>query len=421
MKQGPWETPPELPPLDAPEPEDAYDAELDSDSKALDSRERTFPCEQCGAKLTFKPGTHVLACDHCGHENPIPQSEGEVVELDFHAAVSSQIKAEDYETSRVVKCQSCAAEFTLDPHIQADSCPFCDSPQVVDGGSNKHIKPRSLLPFIVDDKQSRELFQKWLKGLWFAPNRVKAFARLEGGFNGMYVPYWTYDAATTTFYRGQRGTRYTVTVGSGKNRRTVTKIRWRNVSGTVWRDFDDVLVLASASLPHKQTEKLEPWDLDQLAPYDDAYLSGFRAESYQVDLEEGYDRAKSKMEKIIRGDIRRDIGGDAQRITSMKTQHRNVTYKHVLLPIWLNAYRDGEKVYRFVINGRTGEVQGERPWSWIKIGLAVLGVVAIAAAGWYGYTYFAESGASPTRVGSAPTELVVPLNDEEHVTALTRS
>ncbi|MGF1624093.1 MAG: hypothetical protein ACFCVH_04360 [Alphaproteobacteria bacterium] len=388
MRADPWETPPGPPPLDAAEPEDDFDPALDGAAETEAARERSFPCGQCGAKLSFAPGTTALTCQYCGHVNPIPQSETDIREIDFRAALDSLVHDEDYVTQRIAKCGSCAAEFTLDANVHSDTCPFCGSPQVVDGGSSKQIKPRALLPFVVEARQSRELFQKWLRGLWFAPNRVKNFARLEGGFTGMYVPYWTYDSATTTFYRGQRGTRYTVTVGSGKNRRTVTRIRWRNVSGTVWRDFDDVLVLASTSLPHKQTERLEPWDLDQLVGYDDAYLAGFRAESYHVDLASGFDRAKDKMETVIRGDIRRDIGGDAQRITSMKTQHSRVTFKHVLLPIWLNAYRDGKRVFRFVINGRTGEVQGERPWSWIKIGLAVLGVVAVIAVGWAAIEYF---------------------------------
>ncbi|MEZ5667407.1 MAG: primosomal protein N' (replication factor Y) - superfamily II helicase [Alphaproteobacteria bacterium] len=390
MTSNPWTALEAPPPLDAPEPEDPFDPELDAQAAADAARERTFPCAQCGAKLTFQPGTHALVCGHCGHENPIPQSGEEIREIDFNATVASRLRDEDYESTRVVKCQSCAAEYSVDPTVQAESCPFCGSPQVVDGGSNRHLKPRSLLPFVIDSKTAPELFRKWLGGLWFAPNRVKQFARLEGEFTGMYVPYWTYDAATRTYYRGQRGTRYTTTVGVGKDRRTVTKIRWRNVSGVVWRDFDDVLVLASKSLPRSQTERLEPWDLDALVAYDDAYLSGFRAEAYHVDLEEGFGEAKYKMEQVIRGDIRRDIGGDAQRITSMSTEHSKVTFKHVLLPIWINAYRDAKKVYRFVINGRTGEVQGERPISWIKVGLLVLGIAAAVAVGWYLYTQFGQ-------------------------------
>ncbi len=376
------------PPLDEAAPVDEVDAATDAEEAAFDRRERQFPCEQCGSNLAFKPGTSHLVCQYCGHDNQIPQSEADIKELDFEQALRDGAAQMEMETTRVVRCEGCGAEFTLDPNIQAESCPFCDSPQVVDGGSNQHIKPQSLLPFGLDQKAARGAFAKWLGGLWFAPNKVKKYARVDGELNGMYVPYWTYDAATTTHYRGQRGTRYTVTVGSGQNRRTVTKIRWRNVSGTVWRDFDDVLVLASNTLPRKQTERLEPWDLENLAGYDDAYLAGFRAESYQIDLKGGFDLAKKIMERQIRRDIRRDIGGDAQRILSMTTQHRKVTYKHVLLPIWVSAYRQGEKVWRFVVNARTGEVQGERPYSWVKIGFAVLAVVVVAAAAWYGFEYF---------------------------------
>jgi hypothetical protein len=149
----------------------------------------------------------------------------------------------------------------------------------------------------------------------------------------------------------------------------------------VWRNFDDVLVLASRSLPAHHTEALEPWDLKNLEPYKDEYLSGFRAESYRVGLEPGFDRAKEIMAGVIDGDVRRDIGGDEQRVHSIRTQYNDVTFKHILLPIWISAYRWKEKVYRFVVNGRTGEVQGERPWSVVKILLAVLAALALIGGG----------------------------------------
>lgn len=125
--------------------------------------------------------------------------------------------------------------------------------------------------------------------------------------------------------------------------------------------------------------KLEPWDLDKLLPYQDEYLSGFRCESYQVGLEEGFNRAKELMDDEIRDGVRSDIGGDEQRISSVSTQHNDVTFKHILLPVWLSAYKYRNKVYRFMVNARTGEVQGERPWSWLKISMTVIAVLALAA------------------------------------------
>ena len=137
------------------------------------------------------------------------------------------------------------------------------------------------------------------------------------------------------------------------------------------------LVLASTSLPKRFTDALEPWDLSALQPYAPEFLAGFRAEGYSVELEQGFVEARHRMDQIIARDIRFDIGGDRQRIHSVDTKLGAVTFKHILLPIWISAYRYKEATYRFLVNARTGEVQGERPWSWVKITLLVLGVAAI--------------------------------------------
>ena len=97
-------------------------------------------------------------------------------------------------------------------------------------------------------------------------------------------------------------------------------------------------------------------------------------------LKEGFDDAKSKMDPKIREAINRQIGGNHQKITSLSTSFSNITFKHTLLPIWISAYRFKDKVYRFIVNAQTGKVQGERPWCWWKIALAVLGALAVIGA-----------------------------------------
>jgi hypothetical protein len=159
----------------------------------------------------------------------------------------------------------------------------------------------------------------------------------------------------------------------------VRRTRWHSVSGVVGNRFDDVLVLATRSLPYGLAEQLEPWNLKALVPYDDAYLQGFRVESYQVDLEAGFGIATNRMRPEIAQTVRRDIGGDHQRIGGMEVDYREITYKHILLPIWVSSYRHRDKVYRILVNAVTGEVQGERPYSVGKIVLAVLAGLAAAA------------------------------------------
>jgi hypothetical protein len=155
----------------------------------------------------------------------------------------------------------------------------------------------------------------------------------------------------------------------------VAEVHWSPASGRVARDFQDVLVLGSTSLPTRFTDGIAPWDLAALSVYEPRYLAGFRAEGYTVPVDEGYTAARAIMNRVIEADVRRDIGGDQQRITSLTTDVGRLAFKHVLLPIWMAAYRYRGQSYRFVVNGRTGTVHGERPYSWIKIALTVIALV----------------------------------------------
>ncbi len=355
---------------------------------ALTETEHRFPCAQCGASLRFAPGQARLSCEYCGHEQDIPQIDDEtrvtaLQSLDYHEAVANTLPQDEFEETRVVSCDTCGAQVEFDRDVHSSECPFCASPVVTDTGANRHIKPHAILPFKLSEQEAQARAGAWLKSLWFAPSELAKYARSSGRLNGLYLPYWAFDVATRTRYSGQRGTHYYVTSGRGKNRRRQRRTRWRSVSGSVGRQFLDLLVMAAQSLPRANIRKLEPWTMADLQPYSADYLSGFRAEAYTVDLPDGFEIAKQRMEEQIRADIRRDIGGDDQRISSMSTDYSDERFKHLLLPIWMAAYRYRGKTYRFIINGQTGRVQGERPWSVAKIAAAVAGgLVFLALAFW---------------------------------------
>jgi len=354
-----------------------------------DTIQKETICKGCSGKLRFAPGTNHLKCPYCGMENEIEVSTEVFEELDFEKFVK---EFEDQSASvevATIKCQGCGAQTTFNPNVVSDSCPCCGAPLVVKDATTSHvIRPKAILPFAIDQDKAFTEFGNWIKKLWFAPNKLKRYARQEGKLAGLYIPYWTYDSDTATDYTGERGDDYQTTetystFENGKpvsKTRTVTHTRWSSASGHIDKIFDDVLVVASKSLPKEYVEKLEPWDLQNLVSFNASYLSGFRAESYQVDLREGLDDAKNKMNNAINEAVCRDIGGDHQRVHSMNTTWKNITFKHLLMPIWISAYSFNNKTYRFLINGRTGEVQGERPYSWIKITFAVLAAAAVILA-----------------------------------------
>lgn len=349
-----------------------------------------FPCPNCGADYRFDPATGRLVCDFCGTTEKVEGlAEAHVPairELDFRAALEARLPEAETEETRVSKCPNCGAEVEFDADVHASECPFCATPVVTDTGTHRHIKPKGVLPFALDEPAARAAMNAWLGALWFAPNGLKDYARKGRKMQGIYVPYWTFDADTKSSYTGARGRVYHETrrvMRDGRpETRQVQKIRWTPTSGRVARFFDDVLVLASHSLPKRYTDALEPWDLSALEPYRADFLAGFRAEAYQVELRAGFDEARQKMDRIIERDVKFDIGGDAQQVHAIDTSVSDVTFKHVLLPVWLAAYRFRGKTYRFVVNGRTGRVQGERPWSVWKIAIAVtLALIAAAIIG----------------------------------------
>lgn len=352
--------------------------------------EHRWPCGQCGADLRFAPGQTELTCPYCGHVQSIAEAAPEVrrgalVEHPLKKGLADDLPATATEEVRSVSCPSCGAVVEFQGADHAARCPFCDTPVVVDTGSHRRLKPQALVPFQLTENQARDALVKWLGRLWFAPNGLQQYTRAGRAMAGIYVPYWTFDAGTESDYRGAKGVHYyetrTVTVNvNGRNetrQEQVQKTRWYPASGTVSRDFDDVLAIASTSLPRNLGDGLEPWDLSQLKPYSPDYLAGFQAEGYTVALADGNAIAKEKMAAVITQDVRRDIGGDEQRIDHINTRYWDETFKHILLPVWMAAYKYNGKSYRFLVNGQTGEVQGERPWSAWKIAFAVLAVAIV--------------------------------------------
>ena len=345
---------------------------------------RTFPCTGCGAKLTYRPGTRELRCEFCGTANHIAENDARIEELDFDAYVKQLETAHESFEAQSVRCTKCGAEQQLAGNLFAGKCAFCGTGIVGEGYARRYIKPRALVPFQVDRAAAQEHFRKWVRGLWLAPGELKRRAQSESGMTGTYLPYWTYDCNTASEYEGERGEDYYTTEGyTTRNSagETVTQTRqvkhtnWFPVTGHVECFHDDVLVMASDSLPPVLRGAASGWNLGALVPYQPEFVSGYLAEAYRIGLREGYPVAKESIDARVYDLVRRDIGGDQQRVGGIRTRYTDVRFKHVLLPVWISAYRFGDKTFRFLVNGQTGEVAGESPVSWQKTTMLVIGVI----------------------------------------------
>lgn len=353
-----------------------------TDQTAATQPQRRYPCESCGARVEYAPGTNVLRCPYCGHEQRVTAPTRPVQEHHIEELATLPRKPVGQIAPYNYVCRGCGAQ--TQSATLSDSCQFCGAPLVADASSTGQIVPEAVLPFALDEQKARQALRQWTSSRWFAPSALKKVTTAEST-KGTYVPHWTYDSQTITQYRGQRGVHYYTTESytdsnGNTHTRQVQHTRWYPAAGEVRRFFNDVLVVATTRLPPDKLDKLEPWPLPSSVAFQPDYLAGYHTLRYEVEPEQGLNIAKRKMDPVIRGDVRGSIGGDEQRIEWMNTNYYNIMYKLMLLPVWKAFYVYSGKDYHVMINACTGEVLGERPYSTPKIVAACLGAAAIIAA-----------------------------------------
>lgn len=355
---------------EAPRPE----APAGGEAEAVATARAKFSCPACGGEAQWNPSKHALICPYCGTESPAQLETRTdatvIVEHDLAAALRAiPDSARGWQTATVsVQCQSCRAISVFDPAKISKSCEFCGSTALVPYDQVKDaFRPESLLPLKISEVRARELIRSWYGRQWLAPNGFAGRA-LTDTVKGLYVPYWTFDAKVHARWTAESGTYYQVRV----NNRTERRVRWSPAAGQLSHVFDDDLVGASLGVHGALLRAVEPFPTGELVPYDAGYLSGWMVERYQIDLVAAASRSRQQMDAALREMCARQIPGDTYRNLVVSPEYSAQTFKHILAPIWMLSYVYRSRSFQVVVNGVTGTIAGERPWSWIKIGLLVL-------------------------------------------------
>lgn len=343
-------------------------------------KETDKKCPNCGATVVFDPATGGMHCEYCGYTCELPKAdaENEICEMDFEAAMHTE-SFNWGEQKKEVQCKQCGAVTVYDALETAAVCPFCGSTSVMPAANENTIAPGAVCPFAISKEQAGERFTKWLKGKLFAPRKAKRSARPES-FQGVYLPYWTYDAQTTSNFTARAGYDKRVKDKDGNTR---VETDWRHVSGIYQEFFDDVTVMASKRQGDSGVKACEPFDFSKLVPYSPQVLAGFVAERYSIGLKEGWESAQQTIQSRLRSDIssyvRRHWNADRSDSVRFSTLYSNITYKYLLVPTWISSFKYKDKVYQFAVNGQTGKVGGKAPVSVWRVLIAIaLGILLIA-------------------------------------------
>ncbi|GEE00021.1 hypothetical protein nbrc107696_04670 [Gordonia spumicola] len=347
---------------------------------------RTYPCGNCGAPLAYAPDQQRLACASCGTTYPIElDPNARIVKHDLQTAMNQLAGnralglASIGGNEHVVTCQACGGKTIFNGSLTATRCPYCATPIQRDDiqDAPERLALDAVLPLQVAQPQAQAAIEKWINSRWFAPSEFKKYRTL-GSFTSVYMSYYSYDVEATTGYSGQRGDDYTVVVGSGDDQHTETRTAWRPVSGRVHDSIRDLPEMANTGMDDDRVRELEPWPVQAAVPYTPEFVAGHLSRTYDRDPGDVFDKnARPRVDSQIDGTIRRDIGGDHQQIHHKQTVFDQLAFMYLLLPMWLLTVNFEGRPFQVFVNGLTGEVQGDRPWSKVKIAAAVVAALIL--------------------------------------------
>ena len=343
--------------------------------------ENIYYCSNCGGVMEFDVKTQSLKCPNCDTQVNIVNDKKKIIEHEFNKRVAKTIAVEEKQTS-TMECKGCGAKVEVSPDCTATECPYCGAKYVLAEKQEAAIVPDGIVPFKVDKHKVQETFNKWINRRWLAPGKLKHLYE-SGKIQGVYIPYWTFDADVVCDYSAEGGKHRKVEVKKDDGTtETRTETDWYNTHGRVKEFFDDVQVRGSKNLKDSLLKGSEPYDTKkQLVSYSPEYLSGYGAECYTVSLDDAHREANNIMETELRELARKDVRKryDEVRNVRIAPDYRDETYKHILIPVYSTAFTYANKNYTVLVNGQTGKIKGSYPKSPVKIGIIVAIIAAIVA------------------------------------------
>lgn len=349
---------------------------FDGNSVVKTLKETDKKCPNCDGVMNFDPATGGMLCEFCGYTEEVEAKETvkKAEEQDFDLALNVENCNWGVEKKTIV-CKFCGGEAIYDALQTSGECPFCGSNQVMEAATKDTLAPNGVIPFVIDKKSCSARFTNWIKGKLFCPNEAKKNARPEA-FQGVYLPYWTFDTQTQTEYTAEYGIDRTVRDREG-NTKTVTD--WYRTAGVHNQFINDQIVIGTDRHKEYLIKKIEPFDTNNAIEYKPEYVSGFVSERYSIGLKSAWEKAKefikTKLRSAIGSKIKNEKSADSVRNLVMDTAFMGVTYKYLMLPVWISSFKYNGKVYQFYVNGQTGKVGGNAPISPYKVAIAVFAVI----------------------------------------------
>lgn len=352
---------------------------------------KEYKCPACGGTMEFDSKTQKMKCPFCYTELDVDDFEDEQDKQEaeqnpkqeshdatqWEAAGDGKWQEGETDGISVYSCKSCGGEIIADESTGATSCPFCGNQVVMKGKFAGDLKPDYIIPFKVDKKGAKAAYNKHLTGKSFLPKIFKQENHIDE-IKGVYVPFWVFDADAegNIFYRAEK----VRTWRSGDVEYTERKDFQIERTGSI--GFDHIPTDGSKKMDDVLMEAIEPFDFKGAVPFKKAYLAGYLADRYDVDMKERMNRAMQRIKKSVETSFRNSVQGYSMvNVTHSNVNVKNARYLYVLYPVWILNTTWHDKKYVFAMNGQTGKMVGDLPldkkafWKYVGTRGLILGVI----------------------------------------------
>ena len=349
------------------------------------------PCPDCGATIE----RYDRYCPHCGRQARRDQELSGAAGLPEADVIEAQPTAPRTvpQDQHFLKCQQCSAEIATDADHRSYTCPFCDSTYVVDFSPQVTGRqdPEFIIGFVVTREQALERFRHWIRAKgWFRPGDLR-MAKISGKIAGVYLPFWSFSMLANSNWSATIGEywyrteTYTERDSNGKmvtRTRRVQETEWWPLAGRHHQYYSGYLVSGSRGLPQAQAERVMPFNLPALKRYQPYFLAGWQAEEYSVTRDEALQLSQAEFYRAEQQNVAWFLPGDTHRGLNVQTWFQDVNSDLCLLPFYILSYRYQERLYRFLVNGQTGAVAGDKPVSPGRIIAFIVGVIGLLLLGY---------------------------------------
>jgi DNA-directed RNA polymerase subunit RPC12/RpoP len=325
----------------------------------------SFLCPKCGAHMEFNINNNKLTCLYCGHVKETEEFSATDAEqvLDFVLPTTSGHRWA--ASQQQLSCQRCGALSLWPPEQKALQCPYCGSSQLVESGETAElVDPQAIALMNINEKRANQIAKEWLGRGWTAPDDLKQSAR-KSLLRPAYYPFWTFDGTLDIHWNCE------VNEGSSDHPHWVAR------NGVEFELFDDLLVPGLTQISWKDLNRLSPFNVKDLVEFKPDYLAGWPALTYNRPLAKASLLAREQVVKKVRRELysRVEVGKQKQNLNTGAVNWSDMTFKHILLPVWVGTYRYQGQNYQILINGQTGKATGEKPRDTLKTVGIVLSVI----------------------------------------------